>query len=617
MIAAALEAFGRLLDGTAPIALLAGVSLGLVAGLLPGISGRTSLLLALPLALLFDPLAGAVFLVALHSVVHTSGSVPAILFGVPTSAAEAATAIDGHALARRGRGAHAIGANLAASTAGGVIGGLALCALAPAAFAVIARIGTPEIAALAALGLLSIAAASGTSLAGGLLSASVGALVASVGIDPFSGTPRLTFGVLALWDGVRVAALVFGLFVAPELLARGVASTRAAAPEGGFGAVFAGCAEAVRHRWLVLRASIIGVAVGFVPGLGASAASWIAYGHASQTTRSAVPFGEGAVAGVIAPEAANNAKEGGALAPTLCFGVPASSGMGILLGAFTALGIEVGPRLAQVDPSFPFVMAYTNIAANLLALPFCLALAPALARFAALRQEDVLPVALAAAVAATLAAGGPTTLVQIAVFSALGLLLKAAGLPRAPALLGFVLGPTLESALVRASMIHGPDGLTRPGVLVVLALALAVLLASASRRRAPSPGREAPTRAAGPAALALAPVFGGSAYAVLGLPATASTLPLIASTIGGASAAVLALRAVRAKRAETPPASRPDARAVAVLAGALALVLPAGQPVALGLLAFALAARSRSIPRACLVAAAAAALAFVLEGLRT
>jgi putative tricarboxylic transport membrane protein len=521
--------------GQVLLALVAGTFGGLVAGLTPGVNGRVGLLLVTPLAITMGPVAGAVFLVAFHSVVHTSGSVPAILLGVPTSATEAATVIDGYAMTRKGESARAIGATLGSSVVGGVIGALLLLALAPVALSAAHYFGAPETAAMSLLGLLAISALSGGSMAGGLMVASLGVVVAAIGLDQFSGQTRFTFGVTALWDGVNAAAVVSGLFVVPELAVRFAPIPRDLRDGAGLRAVLAGFIETLGHRWLLIRTSLLGALVGMAPGMGASVAVWIAYGHARQTEPSAVPYGEGAIAGVIAPEAANNAKEGGALAPALFFGVPSSSGMGILLAAFMVLGVQVGPHMLDTNPGFVYLMGLTNIASNLLAAPICILLAPAMARFASIRGEAVAPMALAAGVAATLmTAPGAETLVMIAVFSMIGLLLKAANLPRAPLLLGFVLAPALESGVVRSMMIHGWSSFTRPGVIVILLVGLSVAafaLLARQRRSEPRPP-EATTRWLPVAVGLVCTILLLAILQLVDAPLTARVLPSLAALAG-------------------------------------------------------------------------------------
>ncbi len=524
---------------------------------MPGLSGRVGLILFMPLALTLDPLVGAVFLIAMHSVVHTSGSIPAILFGVPTSASESATVVDGFPMMRQGRGGEAVGATIAASAVGGVLGAVALIAFVPLARPIIEIFGSAEVAVMGVIGIASIAALAGKSLARGLAVAALGVLASTVGVDHMTATQRFTFHRLELWDGLTLAAAVTGLFVVPEmLLGRGGPPLSAGGVQVRLRHVLAGCRETFRHGWLLVRASAIGIFVGFVPGVGASVAVWLAYGHAVQTVRSKVPFGEGAVAGVIAAEAANNSKEGGSLAPTLLFGVPGTSGMGILLGAFLMMGIQVGPRMATVQSGFVDTMAFTILLANLLAVPLCLALTPSMTRFAAVRREVVLPFALVAAVLATLATQpSVSTLCEIALFGCLGLGLTAAGWPRAPFVLGFVMGPLLESALSRAVAVYGWSLFERPGVLALLAIAVIVVWYAQHRLRRADRKLPAGTGPALPLTLPLLLLFAVALVTAIAFPWQAALLPLVASAVGLlALAGVLlgSLRRVPVRRGEPP-----------------------------------------------------------------
>lgn len=514
--------------------LMFGVFFGLIAGLVPGISGRIGLLIALPIALGFDPLGAAIFLVAMHAVVHTTGSVPAVLLGLPTSSSEAATVMDGYPMTKQNRGGEAVGATLSASLIGGVVGALALLSLVPFGKLIAQQFGSAEVAALSAAGLLAIAALSGRSVALGLAVASLGVLAASVGLDNLSGSQRYTYGRLELWDGLNIAAVVAGLFVIPEMLRASTASTVApGVMKVRLGDVLSGCRQTISKAWLSLRCAVLGVVVGFIPGLGASVVVWLAYGHASATTRPAVPFGSGAVEGVIAPEAANNAKEGGALIPTLLFAVPGTSSMGILLGAFALIGIEVGPGLAARDTGFIQSMGWVVLVANLLAFPLCLAIAPFLAHFASLHRGLVVPFALMASTVAALAISASVeTLAQIVVFGMLGLLLTQLNWPRAPFVLGFVIGPILESALTRTVLTQGLDALQRPGVLLILAIALAALVLSQRRKRADSMGDGGNPAQNRVFSLLLLLLFLAAAWTAWGMPGQAWLLPLLASACG-------------------------------------------------------------------------------------
>lgn len=574
-------------------ALVAGTVAGLSAGLMPGISGRTGLILVTPLAIGMGPVAGAVFLVAFHSVIHTSGSVPAVLLGAPTSAPEAATVIDGYAMTRKGEGARAIGATLAASAVGGVIGAIVLLLLAPVALTAARHIGAPESAALSILGLMSIAALSSGGMAGGVsggvMTACLGILIASIGLDGYGDAGRFTFGFPELSDGINVATLVTGLFVVPELLVRQTATATPGHATIAQSPVLAGFVETLRHRWLLLRSSLLGAVVGLVPGLGAGVAVWLAYGHARQSEPSSVPYGEGAIEGVIAPEAANNSKEGGALAPTLFFGIPGSSGMGILLAAFMLIGVEIGPRMLTNQPEFVYLMGLTNIASNLIAVPICLLILPLMARIAFIRQEVVIPIALASAIVATwLTEPIGFTLLTMLVFSMLGLLLKLADMPRAPLLLGFVLAPALETGILRSSLLYGMTSFSRPGVLLIVGLAVisvapALIRRLDRRRTAPAAAARAErTALLIPTVVLLASAMLMGLFGLSDVNRISRVIPGTAGAIGLAAGLFLMLRTLIA-RGERRACERPDIISLALTIALLAAISIIGAPAAAGL----------------------------------
>ena len=437
----------RLLSFEPLAAILVGVIAGLIFGLLPGINGKKGIILSLPFLVTVDPLNAAVYLVAMHAVVHTCGALPAVLLGLPTSSSEAATILDGYPMVRQGRAAEAIAATIVGSSVGGFLGALALIALIPLGILIVPFIGSPEILGLTSLGLLFVSALSGNSLARGLVVVGLGLLASSVGIDGLTGTQRYTFSEPTLAAGINIAAILAGIFVVPELV--GLTDEDKKSGENSIvvsiRAVVDQLSHAARHIGVIVRSSLIGVVVGFIPGIGASVAVWMAYGHTVQTGPQQPPYGEGNVAGLIAVETANNAKEGGSFAPTLMFAVPGTSGMAIMMLAFSQIGIEVGPRLVTEDPAFISLVGWIILAANLVAVPVCLLLVPSLAFIATMRQRVISPLTLVLALAAAVVImPHVSSLLQVAVFSVVGVALKWANWPRAPMVLGLVIGPIVE-----------------------------------------------------------------------------------------------------------------------------------------------------------------------------
>ena len=457
-----------------------GVCVGLFFGIMPGLGGKLGVIFLIPFVFGMDPIPGAVFLLAMHSVVHTSGAIPSILFGIPGTGPDAATIVDGYPMAQKGEAGRALGATLCASGVGGVIGALFLSLLMPFVGPIVLAFSPAEFFLLAVLGITFIAALSGDSLLKGLIVGLFGLIIATVGLDPNSGESRYTYGQLFLWDGIDPVTAVIAIFAIPEMIALAARGNLAEGKEGGFRYtmrdVAKGCLDVFRHWGLTLRTSVIGAVVGLIPGLGGDVASWLCYGHAVQSSKSPERFGKGAIEGVIAPETANNSKEGGALLPTLYFGIPGSSGMAILLGAFVMLGIRPGPRLATDQIDLVWTLIWTLAIANILAVLLLLALAPWLSRIASLRTGLLVPfVIVLSLLGSYLGAGAWQNFILVLGLGALGWLFKKYDWPRPPFVIGIVLGPIAETSFHKAMGIWGPSFLLRPLSLILLTIIVATI----------------------------------------------------------------------------------------------------------------------------------------------
>ena len=231
------------------LALVSGTAFGFLYGVIPGIGGRIGIILSLPIAALFDPHSAAIFLFAMHAVVHTSSSITAIAFGLPSTAADAATVIDGYPLARMGRAGEALGASLSASAIGGVLGALAFVAIIPLARPLVSIFGPPEFLVLSLFGLTMVSSLSREGLLPGLAVACIGIIFAMVGHGVSANAPRFTFGALSLWDGLDISALVCGMIVVPEMLAVAVDAD----PEAHRRAVTTTMTDVLRGMRITLR----------------------------------------------------------------------------------------------------------------------------------------------------------------------------------------------------------------------------------------------------------------------------------------------------------------------------------------------------------------------------
>jgi TctA family transporter len=285
-----------------------------------------------------------------------------------------------------------------------------------------------------------------------------------------TGEIRWVGDLTELWEGIPLVPVALGLFGIPEIVDLLIKGKRIAdVPDQHMKGVGAGIKDAFRHWFLVVRCSTIGVWVGATPGLGASVVDWFAYGHAIQSEKGAnETFGKGDVRGVIAPESANNAKEGGGLIPTLAFGVPGSAAMALLMGAMLIHGVIPGPDMLTKRLDFTFTLVWSIVIANAFGTGLCLLLTSQLARVALMPIDLLAPPVIAVIfLAAFQATRQFSDVVILLIFSLLGWFMKRFGWPRPPMVLGLVLSTVLERYLFISTRLFGLSWLYRPGVLIM------------------------------------------------------------------------------------------------------------------------------------------------------
>jgi TctA family transporter len=457
-----------------------GVVMGLVLGILPGIGGLSGTALLLPFTFTMDPYTAFALLLGLASTTSTGDPIPAIMFGVPGGAGSAATVLDGLPMARRGEAGRALSAAYMSSMLGGVFGAFLLAVTLPVLRPMMLYLGSPELLAFSTLGISMVAVLSGNAPLRGMVAALLGILIAMVGTDPQTGTLRWTFDYLYLWDGLPLVPVVLGLFALPELCDLAIARSAIAADVrfDATGGMWQGAKDCFTHWWLVLRCSWIGAAFGAVPGIGGAVIDWLAYGHAVRTEKGATrSFGKGDVRGVIAAESANNAREGGALVPTVAFGVPGSAGMAILLGAFLIHGLVPGPEMLSKHLDITYSMVWSIALANILGAGLCYLFSGQFARLATLRYTLILPCVLGIIyIGAFEGSRSWGDLFSLLAFGVLGWAMKQLRWPRPPLILGLVLGDTVERNLFISVERYDLAWLSRPIVLGLLALAIIGLL---------------------------------------------------------------------------------------------------------------------------------------------
>jgi TctA family transporter len=476
MLGSALHALGILFDPARLGFLLVGVLLGLVIAIIPGIGGIAGLSIMLPFTFSMDPYSALAMMMGLASVIATGDLIPAILFGVPGGVGSAATVLDGYPLARQGQAGRALGAGFSASVLGGLFGALLLGLSIPILRPVVLNVGSPELLAFCIFGLSLVGVLSGSSPAKGLAAGCVGILLSMIGDDPQTGTLRWTFDTLYLWDGVPIAPIALAMFAIPELADIAIGRTAIAGKSHTATALsqWEGTKDVFRHWWLMLRCSSIGSVLGSMPGIGASVIDWIAYGHAARSEKGArETFGKGDVRGVIASESSNNSREGGALVPTIAFGVPGTASMAILLGAFLIHGIVPGPDMLTKRLDVTYVLVWSVALANVFGAGICYLFANQLAKIALLRYGVLLPTVLAVTFVGAYAGSASWGDIYLMVgLGALAWVMKRLGWPRPPVILGFVLGNLMERYMFISVERYDWAWLGRPVVIAFLALAL-------------------------------------------------------------------------------------------------------------------------------------------------
>jgi TctA family transporter len=473
---AAGDALFIILDPTRLGFLFLGVCMGLCLGILPGIGGVAGTALLLPFTYAMDPPTAMALLLGLASTTTTADPISAIVLGAPGHAASAATTLDGYPMTRRGEAGRALGASYMSALAGGLFGAALMGALLPVVRPFILFIGSPELLALAVFGISMVSVLSGNTPLRGLTCACFGMMLAMIGSDPQTGTLRWTMGQLYLWEGLPLVPLTLGIYALPELCDLMVGRTSITTVDKKVDTttgLLQGVKDCFDNWFLVLRCSALGSFMGMIPGIGAAVIDWLSYGHALRTEKGAqATFGTGDVRGVIAAESATNSREGGALVPTVVFGVPSSAGMAILLGAFLIHGLVPGPDMVTKNLSITYSMVWSIAIANILGSGLCFLLSGQFAKLATLRYSLILPCVLCLVyIGAFEGKREWGDLYALLFFGVIGWGLKHFRWPRPPLVLGFILGSVLERYMFISIQRYGTSWMTRPVVVVMFTLA--------------------------------------------------------------------------------------------------------------------------------------------------
>ncbi len=497
---AAAQGLQNLADPYVFLAILVGVSIGTFTAVAPqGMGTPLAYSILLPIVVRWKPITAIALLLGVSAVSAICAAYLPVLFGIPGGAGSAATVLDGYPMGRRGEARRALGASFMAGGMGSVIGTFTLALAIPVAKPLIYLMGSPELFVIILWGLSMVSVLAGRQPIKGLIAAALGLLISTVGQQEQSGIMRFVFDQIYLLDGFAISIIALALFGIPSALDLALIKVGVEQrPAPLKGSLLDGVKDTLREWWLVVRCSFVGVWVGIVPGIGAQTVDWLAYGHAAQSCRGAEKtFGKGDVRGVIAPECANDAKDGGDLITTLLLGLPQGTTTALFIVALLAVGLVPGPEMVKNHADVIFSIVWIEGIAGVVGTLIGFMLANQLAKLAQVRYTLMVPIILSFILMGAFSANRDSAdLLVVVFFGVVGYFMKRFGYPRPALILGVVLGNLLEKYLYRSMASYGFTWLLRPGVIILLILALGSLAYTLWGRWGKKPKPESPLRGA-------------------------------------------------------------------------------------------------------------------------
>lgn len=457
MLAQMVTAVGMVFDPKVLLTILAASFFGLFVGAIPGLTATMATALLVPLTFFMDPLSAVAAIVACTAMAITAGDIPGCLIRIPGTPASAAYTDETYAMTQRGLASQALGSSLVSSVIGGLVGAVVLIFMAPMLAQVALRFSSFEYFWLTVIGLSCAAFVSSTDTLRGMLALLIGLLIATVGMDTVTGTPRFNFGFYQLLGGLSFVPIMIGMFAIAEILKSlvdGTARLSFAEPQKVRG-VFAGVGGLIGKYWRnTARGSVFGTLVGVLPGAGGDIAAWISYAMARRFSRTPEKFGTGHPEGVIEAGAANNAGLSGAWVPALVFGIPGDAVTAIAVGVLIMKGLNPGPQLFEAKADTLYAIYFVFILANLLLIPLGW-LAIKMARpILSVPRPQLMAMILLFCIVGSFAINNTTFDIGVMVlFGVVAFGLERVRIPVAPVILGLVLGPMVEQNFLTSMVI--------------------------------------------------------------------------------------------------------------------------------------------------------------------
>lgn len=439
------------------IALVAiGVLAGIYVGAIPGLSGTMAVSLLVSFTFGWETNNAIALMIGVFSGVVYGGSRSAILLNIPGAPAAVATSFDGYPLAKKGLAGQAIGVATVQSVIGGFIGIIVLTFFAPAVSKVALNFAPRDYLLLTFMGMMLVGSLGSKSIARGLVTAALGVLLGTVGMDPISAEHRFTFGNAYLLSGVDYVTAMIGLFGVSEALIQ-IKDLNVEAVKQKIDKIIPSFSSIKKYFPLTLRSSIVGVIVGALPGAGGDIAALLTYDQAKRTVKNPeVPFGEGAIEGVVAPESANNAAIGGSFIPMLTMGIPGDSVTAVMLGALFIHGLHPGPMLMVETPHLFYLIVSTLAISNIFLLIFGLTGIRIFTKLVEIPKGRLLPIIIILSVVGSYAVNNSLyDIFWMVGFGILGYFLKQYDYPVGPAVLGIILADLIETNYRRSIITSG------------------------------------------------------------------------------------------------------------------------------------------------------------------
>lgn len=465
--------------------LLVGAMVGMIVGVIPGFGPSAGLAILLPLTFGMDPVGAIVMLAAIYYGAMYGGTITSILLNTPGESATVASTFDGYPLAKQGRAGPALVMQAVASFVGGTVGVILITILAPMFSQVSRSFGPPEYFLLAMMGMLTLIVMIGANWKLGVISALIGFALGTVGVDLETGQSRYTFGSAELIGGIYFIPIAIGLFGLGELL---YAFYTGMHRTGSGGLVqydkesrfWPTAQDFISTRWTMVRGSILGFVVGVIPGAGATIASLMAYSTERSLSKNPENFGKGEMAGLVAPETANNAASSGAMIPLLTLGIPGSASTAVLLAAFLLWGLRPGPLFMGQNPELAWGLIASMYLGNMVLLAISIFAIPLFVQIIKVPYRILGPCIVVICALGTFTVHASFVEMWLMVAAGIvGFFMRLYGFSPAALVLALVLGPLAEEALRQTMTIsRGSFGifLDRPASVWIIIVTIALLI---------------------------------------------------------------------------------------------------------------------------------------------